>query len=518
MREYTDEDRGRPFDLPMGGLLSELLASEGIDGGGFEDEREARPVHAAAPPAADPEPPPARSCPAAPAIALPGLLNDLLNLAGAAGSVETRPETAALPAGLPSPACPAPREAAQAFQAEPAEEPAAAEPPLLAIPGLLSLLSSGPDCAPPGPEFAPAESPPTFDGLEIEDAAERSAAAWDQRPPAGKAAAARPVPAPAECPPPFDELEIKDAAERSAEAPSAVEPEPPQLEPAEAANPVASARSAAEQQPLEREQVRGAGIEAEDSTAAGRQGVDERPSAPEFAMPAAGVPEPLIEGEPEFSPSQAAAVLAEAAGRLVQQAGARQAEPPAAALADLAAATGAVSPAGLDQQPSAAPENGERYVVFQLGGQSYGLHITCVREVERAGRVTPVPGAPPMIRGLINLHGEILPLIDPRPLLALPPREGASGGYLVVVHGAGQEGAVAWLVDGLGGMAVVDPDRISSPGQGGPADPGGKGIVSGTAGHRGRSLQLLDGRRLVSEDAIERASGGWEVRLEESQI
>jgi chemotaxis signal transduction protein len=119
-----------------------------------------------------------------------------------------------------------------------------------------------------------------------------------------------------------------------------------------------------------------------------------------------------------------------------------------------------------------------------------------------------------MIQGLINLHGEILPLIDPRPLLGLPPGDGAAGAYLVVVHNPGQDISVAWLVDGLGGMALLDPDRISPPGQGGPADPTGNGMVSGTAGHRGRSLLLLDGRRLASEESIEQAAGSWAARSE----
>jgi hypothetical protein len=63
-------------------------------------------------------------------------------------------------------------------------------------------------------------------------------------------------------------------------------------------------------------------------------------------------------------------------------------------------------------------------------------------------------------------------------------------------------------------MALVDPDRISAPGQGEPADPAGNGMVSGKAGHRGRSLLLLDGRRLASEESIEQAAGSWAVRPE----
>jgi purine-binding chemotaxis protein CheW len=509
MQKHRDEDRNQPFDLPMGGLLSELLASEGIDAGGFEDNCETLPAHAVVA-AADPAPPPpAVQCtPEALDIALPGLLSDLLNLAGAAGAVETL--LAPLPAPPHEP--PAAGDDPDVAPADPvpAQETvisAAAEPPVLAIPGLLPLLS--------------AES-----GFEPADAPE------DQEPAAEDSTPPQPVFEAGKCSPSLveDELEIDALAETPAGAPPEVEPAPMAVETAAGVDPVAPFPSGAGTPPPQEEPAAvtetcaewsAAAFEetiAEDDAAAiaetsaeGDAGAGE-PAGAVLAAPAPESREPETGDEPEYSPGQAAAALAEAASRLVIEAAARSGESPSAALAGLMDAIGGASPADFDQQPP--PESCERYVVFHVGGQSYGLHITCVREVEKAGRVTPVPGAPPMIHGLINLHGEILPLIDPRPLLGLTPGDGAPGGYLVVVHNPVLEMAVAWLVDGLGGMALLDPDRISPPNQGQPDDPAGSGIVSGTAGHRGRRLLLLDGRRLVSEESIEQAAGSWAARPE----
>lgn len=505
MQEHRDEDRGRPFDLPMGGLLSELLASEGVDAGGFEDSREALPVHTVVAAATDPAPPPpAVQCtPEKLDIALPGLLSDLLNLAGAAGAVETQPVKLPTPPEWPASGGDLDSAPADPGPAQETVISAATEPPVLAIPGLLSLLS--------------AES-----GCEAAEAPE------DQAPAAGDTAPVLPVSVALNCSPSLDEdeLEFDDLCESPAEALPEFEPAPSAQEPAASVDPVACVPSGAGMPPPEAEPAEVTQACAESDAAAGTATLAESDSAarqpriagePAEAAVAAPAPEPRepeTADEPEYSPAQAAAALAEAAGRLVIEAAARSGESPRAALAGLMDAIGGASPAGFDEQPPPPPESCERYVVFQLGGQSYGLHITCVREVERAGRVTPVPGAPPMIHGLINLHGEILPLIDPRPLLGLPPRDGAAGGYLVVVHNPGQEMAVAWLVDGLGGMALVDPERISAPGQGEPADPAGNGMVSGKAGHRGRSLLLLDGRRLASEESIEQAAGSWAVRPE----
>ena len=452
MQEQKDEDRSRPFDLPMGGLLSELLASEGIDAGGFEEIRERLPVNSPAPAAATAAPPannlgghdlPAHSPDAGPAIALPGLLSDLLNLAGAA-------ETAGLP---PAPAAPPPEHVKPGLTMPPEpprdaeicleEEPGTAEPPAFAIPGLLSLLSA---------EEEPAGEPVCVPGIAPAVAPEDAAPAIGEPPPALPAFDAGSMAAS------LDELEIDELPELPAcdlfeDAPEPVA-EVVAAEPGVAEPGMDAARERSGEEPAALPESGADDIAAVEQPLSPPDAPGACPDAgPEAMEPEAGI-------DPEYSPGHAAAALAEAAGRLVIEAAGRSGESPAAALADLMSAAGGVSSAGLGEEALPPPESCERYVVFHLGDQSYGLHITSVREVEKAGRVTPVPGAPPMIHGLINLHGEILPLIDPRPLLALPAHEGASGGYLVVVRNSGQEGAVAWLVDGLGGMALVDPEQI----------------------------------------------------------
>lgn len=478
MREHIDEDRGRPFDLPMGGLLSELLASEGVDAGGFEEDPGPPPIHASAPTAAGAEPPPTQSPHSEPDIALPGLLSDLLNLATAA-------ETVAPPLApdAPGPEQVKPKlalepEAPCALEADPVRRSRIPEPPSFAIPGLLSLLSAEEDCS-AGRGFAsgpqvPVQAPDVLPEGEapVFDAAEPALTVRDV----------------VKNGPPLDELEIDDLSEPAAFSLPDAAPE------ADAVLLDAVATELSEEERAACPQV------AAESESAGEQ-LAQPPGSPETR-------------EPEYLPEHAAAALAEAAGRLVIEAAGRSGESPAAALADLMSAAGGVSPAGFDDEVLPPPESCERFVVFQIGEQAYGLHITSVREVEKAGRVTPVPGAPPMIHGLINLHGEILPLIDPRPLLALPAREGASGGYLVVVRNSGEEGAVAWLVDGLGGMALVDRERVAAAGGQGRADSIGSAAVAGTARHRGRLLTLLDARRLASEEAIEQAAGGWKARPE----
>ena len=80
--------------------------------------------------------------------------------------------------------------------------------------------------------------------------------------------------------------------------------------------------------------------------------------------------------------------------------------------------------------------------------------MTRVQEVIRGQAMTPVPLAPPMIEGLINLRGQIVSAIDLRRLLNLPCRpEGATPLNVVVRDG---EGAVSLLVDEIGDVLEVD--------------------------------------------------------------
>lgn len=63
------------------------------------------------------------------------------------------------------------------------------------------------------------------------------------------------------------------------------------------------------------------------------------------------------------------------------------------------------------------PAAGERerragWISFRLGGQSFALPVTHVRGVHRAGHITPLPNSPPTVRGLTNLRGRVIAVID----------------------------------------------------------------------------------------------------------
>jgi purine-binding chemotaxis protein CheW len=55
----------------------------------------------------------------------------------------------------------------------------------------------------------------------------------------------------------------------------------------------------------------------------------------------------------------------------------------------------------------------EQYLTFVIGTEQYALGILQVREILRLEEITPVPTAPPAIRGVLNLRGRVVPVVDP---------------------------------------------------------------------------------------------------------
>src|SRR5574338_236846 len=77
-------------------------------------------------------------------------------------------------------------------------------------------------------------------------------------------------------------------------------------------------------------------------------------------------------------------------------------------------------------------------VVFRLDAEEYGVPIEAVREVVRVADVTRVPHAPAHIRGVMNLRGRILPIVEIRTRLGLTAAELTPSSRVVVVDVAGR--------------------------------------------------------------------------------
>jgi len=102
-----------------------------------------------------------------------------------------------------------------------------------------------------------------------------------------------------------------------------------------------------------------------------------------------------------------------------------------------------------------------QYCTFYLGDQYFGLDVLKVQEIVRHQPLTRVPLAHPMVRGLINLRGQIVTAIDLRRRLDLPESTEDREPVNVVMHT--DEGAVSLLVDEIGDVQEISEDLFERP-------------------------------------------------------
>jgi purine-binding chemotaxis protein CheW len=126
-------------------------------------------------------------------------------------------------------------------------------------------------------------------------------------------------------------------------------------------------------------------------------------------------------------------------------------------------------------------------VVFRLDGEEYGVPIGSVREVLRVPEISRVPQAPPHIRGVINVRGQIVPVVELRTRLGLEPLEVTPGSRVVVVES--KDRAIGLLVDGASQVLQVAEDRITD---GDDAPVGPQSCIAGLAQLDERLIILLD--------------------------
>jgi len=85
--------------------------------------------------------------------------------------------------------------------------------------------------------------------------------------------------------------------------------------------------------------------------------------------------------------------------------------------------TGLAEPAGAAANHEATGDANEAWVLFQVDEQKYALRIWEVERIVRAVEVRPLPQSPAHVRGIVNVHGRVLPVVDLRVRFGRPSRD-----------------------------------------------------------------------------------------------
>jgi purine-binding chemotaxis protein CheW len=140
----------------------------------------------------------------------------------------------------------------------------------------------------------------------------------------------------------------------------------------------------------------------------------------------------------------------------------------------------------------------KQYCTFFVDGYFFGLDVRQVQEIIRYQEMTRVPLAPDVVRGLINLRGQIVTAIDLRRRLELKDRPADLLPVNVVVQT--EDGAVSLLVDEIGDVLEVSEDLFERP----PETLRGiaRELIRGAYKLRDRLLLILDTERTVCLPSI----------------
>lgn len=136
-----------------------------------------------------------------------------------------------------------------------------------------------------------------------------------------------------------------------------------------------------------------------------------------------------------------------------------------------------------------------RYMTFRLSTETYAVEILKVRELLGLIDITRVPGAPPFVRGVVNLRGKVVPVTDLRLKLGIADAPLHRHTVIMVVHGP--HGPMGLLVDEMLDVVALGPEQID------PASNVTQGafdasLLSGIGRHEERVIFLLELDRVLA--------------------
>jgi purine-binding chemotaxis protein CheW len=102
-----------------------------------------------------------------------------------------------------------------------------------------------------------------------------------------------------------------------------------------------------------------------------------------------------------------------------------------------------------------------KYLLFPLGNELYGIPIDTVINIVELQKITAVPDVPNYIKGLINLRGNVLPVIDLRLRFHMPPRDYDDRTCIIIAKA--KEQTFGMIVDTVAEVQDIPPENIEPP-------------------------------------------------------
>jgi purine-binding chemotaxis protein CheW len=150
--------------------------------------------------------------------------------------------------------------------------------------------------------------------------------------------------------------------------------------------------------------------------------------------------------------------------------------------------------------------NADQYLTFMLAGEEYGVDILRVQEIKGWGKVTPIPGTPEYVRGVMNLRGTIVPILDLRKRFSMDQIDYGPTTVVIVlrVECEGRDRIMGIVVDAVSDVYAVPAEELRpSPDFGGNVH---VEFVRGLATVDEKMVIILNIDKLLNADDLEAVS------------
>jgi len=138
--------------------------------------------------------------------------------------------------------------------------------------------------------------------------------------------------------------------------------------------------------------------------------------------------------------------------------------------------------------------NAREYLTFKLGNEEYGIDILKVQEIRGYDQVTPIANSPSFLKGVINLRGTIVPIIDMRIKFGVSKAEYDQFTVVIILNIAHR--VVGIVVDSVSDVTPLSADQVRpTPELSGAVD---TSYIDGLASLSERMLILLDIEKLMT--------------------
>jgi purine-binding chemotaxis protein CheW len=153
-------------------------------------------------------------------------------------------------------------------------------------------------------------------------------------------------------------------------------------------------------------------------------------------------------------------------------------------------------------------------ISFMVGAEEYGLELMKVKEVIRVRNVTFLPKAPACVKGVINLRGDIIPIIGLRDRFGLPSIEQTAMTRVIVVEVEGR--LVGMVVDSASQVVRIPADQIDPP----PHLMGNaaRGFITGVGKMDDKLILTIDASKILDAEEMREIAGSLEAAEKEPAL